>query len=50
VRDVKSTLPMPVKQLFGFTRVTLEKGQEKTVTSELIARKDMGYYDTRNRT
>ncbi|UCE47538.1 MAG: fibronectin type III-like domain-contianing protein [Phycisphaerales bacterium] len=47
---MESTLPMPVKPLRGFARAALEKGQEKAVTFELIARKDMRYYDARNRT
>ncbi len=45
VREVKSPRPMPVKQLRGFERVFLEKGQKKTVTFKLKPIEDMRYYD-----
>ena len=45
VRDVESSLPMPVRQLRGFERITLEKGQTKTVTFTLTPMEDMRYYD-----
>jgi beta-glucosidase len=32
VRDVESSVPMPVKQLRGFERISLKKGQTKTVS------------------
>ena len=35
IRDVKSSLGRPVKELKGFEKVTLEAGEEKTVTVKL---------------
>jgi beta-glucosidase len=45
VCDVESSLPMPVKQLRGFERIELEKGQTKDVVFNLNAAEDMRYYD-----
>jgi len=45
VRDVESSLPMPVKQLRGFERIVLQKGQRKTVTFTLKPIEDMRYYN-----
>jgi beta-glucosidase len=45
VRDMESTLPMPVKQLRGFERIALKKGEKKTVTFTLKPSEDMRYYD-----
>lgn len=50
VRDVESSLPMPVKQLRGFERIALKKGQAKTVTFFLRPIQDMRYYDARKQT
>ena len=45
VHDVESSRPMPLKQLRGFERISLEKGQKKTVTFSLKPIEDMRYYD-----
>lgn len=45
VSDLESPKPMPVKQLRGFNRVSLEKGQTTTVAFELRPIEDMRYYD-----
>ncbi len=45
VRDLKSSQPMPVKQLRGFERIAMNKGQTKTVTFSLKPAEDMHYYD-----
>ena len=45
VRDVESSLPMPIKQLRGFQRIALEKGEQKTVIFKLHAETDLCYYD-----
>lgn len=45
VRNVESYLPMPVKDLRGFERISLKKGQEKTISFELTPAEDMTYYD-----
>ncbi len=45
VRDVESSLPMPLKQLRGFERILLQKGQRKTVTFTLKPTEDMRYYN-----
>ena len=45
VRDVESSVPMPVKQLRGFERISLKKGQTKTVSFILKPIEDMRYYD-----
>jgi beta-glucosidase len=47
IRDVKSTLPMPIKQLRGFNRVHLKAGESKTVTFNLTPNQDMSYYDVK---
>ncbi len=45
VRDVESSLPMPVMQLRGFERIALAKGKSKTVTFTLKPIEDMRYYN-----
>ncbi len=45
VRDVKSRRLMPIKQLRGFERIALGKGEQKTVTFKLNAENDLRYYD-----
>ena len=47
VRDVESTLPMPLKQLRGFKRVHLKAGESKTVTFKLTPNQDMSCYDVK---
>jgi beta-glucosidase len=47
VRDVESTLPMAIKQLRGFQRVSLKAGQSQKVTFKLNPKEDMSYYDVR---
>lgn len=44
VRDVKSSLVRPVKELKGFKKVNLEKGEEQTVSFEL-GQKELSFYD-----
>ncbi|MGE5314780.1 MAG: glycoside hydrolase family 3 C-terminal domain-containing protein, partial [Acidobacteriota bacterium] len=43
----QATVPMPVKELKGFERVTLEPGETKTVTFTLTA-DELYYYDEAN--
>jgi len=38
VRDVEVTVPVPIRQLQGFTRVHLEPGAQQTVTFTLTPR------------
>jgi len=45
VRDVTSSIPMPIKQLRGFERITLAKGESKSVTFTLKPIEDMCYYN-----
>ena len=45
VKDVESTTWMPHKQLRGFKRISLEKGEKKMVEFKLNVRKDLRYYD-----
>lgn len=45
VRDPKSTLQKPEKELKAFTKVALAPGESKTVTLELMP-KDFASYDT----
>lgn len=44
VSDLKSSLPRPVKELKGFRKITLQPGQEQTV-SFTIDRKALSFYD-----
>ena len=44
VSDLKSSLPRPVKELKGFRKITLQPGQEQTV-SITIDRKALSFYD-----
>lgn len=44
VSDLKSSLPRPVKELKGFCKITLQPGQEQTV-SFTIDRKALSFYD-----
>ena len=44
-KDVKSDLWMPAKQLRKFQRISLRKGEEKTVEFILKPLEDMRYYD-----
>ena len=45
IRDVKSRLPRPSKELQGFSKVFLEPGETKTVQLS-IDKHSVGYYDT----
>ncbi len=45
VHDVESSQPMPLRQLRGFERISLDKGEQKNVTFTLNAAKDLRYYD-----
>tara|TARA_Y100000385_G_scaffold249888_1_gene271616 strand:- start:17749 stop:19965 length:2217 start_codon:yes stop_codon:yes gene_type:complete len=45
VKDVESSLWMPVKQLRKFKRISLKKGEEKRVEFSLTASKDLRYYN-----
>jgi len=44
ISDEQSTITRPVKELKGFKRVNLDKGQKKTVTF-IIASEQLGFYD-----
>jgi beta-glucosidase len=46
VKDVKSEVWMPIKQLRKFERITLKKGEEKTVIFKLKVNKDLIYYNS----
>ena len=45
VRAVSPSRPMPIEQLRGFTRVTLQPGEQKRVTFRLRPVDDFAYYD-----
>ncbi|MDG1794736.1 MAG: glycoside hydrolase family 3 C-terminal domain-containing protein [Flavobacteriaceae bacterium] len=45
VKDTESTTWMPHKQLRGFKRILLKKGEKKMVEFKLSASKDLCYYD-----
>ena len=45
VKDVESTTWMPHKQLRGFKRISLKKGEKKMVEFKLNVSKDLRYYD-----
>ena len=45
VRAMSPTRPMPIEQLRGFTRVTLQPGEQKRVTFRLRPVDDFAYYD-----
>lgn len=45
VHDVEASKVMPVKQMRGFERIALAKGEEKTVSFKLKAADDMRYYN-----
>jgi beta-glucosidase len=47
VRDEASSIPMPVKQLRGFQRIALKKGQGRQVRMALSAGRDLSHYDER---
>jgi beta-glucosidase len=49
VKDVKSDIWMPIKQLRKFERIALAKGEEKTIEFTLKADKDLRYYDSMRR-
>ena len=44
VRDLKSSLPRPVKELKGFQKVVLQPGETQTVTINLHT-DDLKFYD-----
>lgn len=46
ISDPESSLPRPVKELKGFTKVALEAGEKKTVSVSLD-REAVGFYDDR---
>jgi beta-glucosidase len=48
INDPVARLSQPVRRLRGFERVTLEPGQERTVTFRLD-KSDFGFYDNRGR-
>jgi len=45
IKDLESKLKMPIKQLRSFKRVSLNKGDEKTIEFELNPMNDLRYYD-----
>jgi beta-glucosidase len=46
VKDMESDIWMPLKQLRGFERIALKKGEEKTVEFRLKVSEDLTYYNT----
>ena len=46
IKDLKSKLKMPIKQLRSFKRVSLSKGGEKVIEFEFKPIEDFSYYDT----
>jgi beta-glucosidase len=46
IRDVESTMPRPEKELKGFEKVSLQPGEETTVTFEL-AKRAFAYYNVK---
>jgi beta-glucosidase len=45
VRDLESTLPMPVRSLRGFERLSLKRGEERRVRFTLVPERDFCRYD-----
>jgi beta-glucosidase len=45
VRDLESSRPMPLKQLRGFSRLHLKRGEEQLVRFELRPARDLSFYD-----
>jgi beta-glucosidase len=45
IRDVESVLPVAIKQLRGFKRISLKAGESKSVAFKLNPIEDMSYYD-----
>ena len=45
IKDLKSKLKMPIKQLRGFKRISLNKGDEKIIEFEFNPINDLRYYD-----
>jgi beta-glucosidase len=50
VRPTKTPVPMPIRQLRGFTRIALDPGERRTVTFRLLPSDAMAYYDEARRT
>ena len=46
IKDVSSPIHMPIKQLRGFQRVSLDKGGEKIIEFEFNAINDLRHYST----
>lgn len=44
ISDKKSSLPRPVKELKGFSKVELAPGEEKTVTF-IVGKEELSYFD-----
>ena len=49
IKDLESDIWMPVKKLRKFDRISLKKGESKTVEFELNVSKDFRYYDPMGR-
>jgi len=49
VKDEKSSLPRPLKELKGFEKISLEPGEEKTV-SFTLTKEALSYYDDKKNT
>ncbi|MGY8919559.1 MAG: glycoside hydrolase family 3 C-terminal domain-containing protein, partial [Flavobacteriales bacterium] len=45
IKDLKSNIKMPIKQLRKFKRISLNKDSEQSITFEFNAIKDLRYYD-----
>jgi len=50
IKDIESTTWMPHKQLRGFKRISLKKGEKKMVEFKLNVSKDLRYYDATKQT
>jgi len=50
IKDIESTTWMPLKQLRGFERISLKKGEKKMVEFKLNVSKDLRYYDATKQT
>jgi beta-glucosidase len=44
-RALTAKVPMPIKQLRGFQRVSLQPGEQRRVTFRLVPSEDFAHYD-----
>ena len=45
VRDLEAALPMPIRSLRGFERISLKAGEQRRVRFTLVPERDFPYYD-----